>query len=354
MEPRTAADSELIDYELPEELVAQEPAARRDASRLLVLHPSGRLEHRRFADLAEHLGEGDVLVVNDSRVIPARLRARRASGGAVEILLLEAQDETWSALLRPGKAGRTGSVLPLERSDVAARVEGRRGEVFFLRFLDAEKTLGPDEVNALCDGVGETPLPPYIHRRADDSRGAADRDRYQTVYAARPGAVAAPTAGLHFTKELLRTIAERGVERLSVTLHVGLDTFKPMTEEILRSGELHGERVEIRPDVGERLLAARAEGRRIVAVGTTTVRALESFAAEPGRRSYRERTTLFIRPGHRFRMVDALLTNFHLPRSSLLLLVSAFASRERILRAYEEAVQNRYRFYSYGDAMLIL
>ena len=365
-------EPELIDYDLPPELIAQEPPVRRDEARLLLVDRKRKtLEHLRFQDIADHLGPGDLLVLNDTRVIPARLRAHRSSGGAVEILLLEEEEDrsrTWKVLLRPGRAGREGAALHLEDPDggrtVTARVVGRSGEVFFLNFLEEGRLLDRNATLSLCEALGETPLPPYIRREPGEARNPLDRERYQTVYASNPGAVAAPTAGLHFTRELLARLESRGVESVPVTLHVGLDTFKPLSPETLQSGKLHGEWIEVSGRSGERLLAARREGRRIVAVGTTSVRVLESFAASPSplsslavstpaKPAYRERTTLFIRPGHSFRMVDALITNFHLPRSSLLLLVSAFAGRELVLRAYAEARKEKYRFYSYGDAMLI-
>ncbi len=353
------SDIDLIDYALPPERIAQKPTGRREASRLLVLDRSrGATEHHRFHDVTRFLRRGDLLVVNDTRVVPARLRARRPTGGAVEMLLLEERPETpgtWRVLLRPGKFGREGNTFSLDGADAfTAQAVGREGDVFLVQFREDGRLLERAEVFTVCEAVGETPLPPYIKRQPADTRFAEDRDRYQTVYADQPGAVAAPTAGLHFTEPLLDRIAEQGVERVSLTLHVGLDTFKPLTKDELETGKLHGERVAIGNETGEKLLAARAAGRRIVAVGTTCVRALESFAASTGTLPYRERTTLFIRPGHTFRMVDALITNFHLPRSSLLLLVSALAGRETVLRAYEEAIAEEYRFYSYGDAMMIV
>lgn len=349
-------EPQLIDYDLPQRLIAQEPAPRREASRLLVLdRRGGSIEHRRFHEVPSLLGPGDLLVVNDTLVIPARLRALRPSGGAVEVFLLEEESpRIFRTLLRPGKAGRAGRELQLAGDpSVRVRVLGRDGDEFRAAFSRGGRDLETAEVHAVCEAVGETPLPPYIHREVEDARRAGDRERYQTVFAARPGAVAAPTAGLHFSRELLERIEERGVEIVKITLHVGRDTFKPLTEREIESGELHGEPMEIGIDAGRRLRAAKDQGRRIVAVGTTCVRALESFALGSGELPHRARTRLFIRPGHEFRMVDALITNFHLPRSSLLLLVSAFAGREAILEAYREAIAMEYRFYSYGDAMLI-
>ncbi|MEM7231210.1 MAG: tRNA preQ1(34) S-adenosylmethionine ribosyltransferase-isomerase QueA [Planctomycetota bacterium] len=345
---------EFIDYDLPAEFIAQRPAERRDASRLLVLpRHSGDVEHRTFHAIGKFLREGDLLVMNDTRVIPARLRARKTTGGAVEVFLLEeCEDRRWSALLKPGKAARSedGFVVELD-PETRILCDGRTDEGFSIRFERDGETLDTAAVLALCDDCGETPLPPYIAR--DDGKDAADLARYQTVYAKHPGAVAAPTAGLHFTESLLADLRSKGIEQAFVTLHVGVDTFRPLTEGQLVSGRLHGERVSIDRENGERILQAREEKRRIVAVGTTTARALESFGASELGLPFVERTQLFIRPGYEFRILDALITNFHLPRSSLLLLVSALSSKERILDAYEAAKRERYRFYSYGDAMLI-
>jgi S-adenosylmethionine:tRNA ribosyltransferase-isomerase len=353
---------ELLDYELPEELIAQEPAAERSDARLLVLdRASGLREHRGVRDLPSLLRPGDLLVVNDTRVLPARLRARRASGGAIEIFLLEPLAENamrWTCLVQPGKTVRRGGPFELvEAPDVSANlVEDASTRTWTVELRRAGLGLDRDAVELLCDAIGETPLPPYIRREPTDRTRSDDRERYQTIWAERRGAVAAPTAGLHFTPGLLAELDARGIERVAVTLHVGQDTFRPLSEEVLKTGRLHGERVEISRESIERIRSARRDGRRIVAVGTTTVRALESLARRADGDSdahFAERTTLFIRPGHEFRLVDALITNFHLPRSSLLLLVSAFASRESILAAYHEAVRERYRFFSFGDAMLI-
>ena len=352
-------NSDLIDYRLPPELIAQEPTERRDASRLLVLdRQRDTIEHRRFHEITDYLVSGDVLVVNDTRVIPARLRGHRQTGGAVEMLLLEEDRErpgVWSVLLRPGKAGREGNQLRLDgKKNVSARTVGRHGNMFFVEFRENDRKLDKDKVIELCEEIGETPVPPYIKRASNDERLSRDRERYQTVYAAPSGAVAAPTAGLHFTDDLLTRLEAQGVQRFAITLHVSFDSFKPLTQETLQSGKLHGEWVDISRDTAESLCEVRRNGRRIVSVGTTSARALESFGRAGNELPYRERTTLFIRPGHQFRMMDALITNFHLPRSSLLLLVSAFAGRDRILQAYEEAKKQGYRFYSYGDAMLIV
>jgi S-adenosylmethionine:tRNA ribosyltransferase-isomerase len=351
-------DLALYDYELPPELIAQEPAAQRDGSRLLVIdRRDGSVTHRRFRDVAEILETGDLLVVNDTRVIPARLRAHKDSGGAIEVLLVESDDATseWTALWKPGKAFRQGATIHLDGAPGVTVVPLRRErELFVIAFERDGRRLTPSDTILLSEEVGETPLPPYIRRSKDEGRRPADRSRYQTIYASEPGAVAAPTAGLHFTEDLLQTIAAKGVERVAVTLHVGIDTFKPLSEEAVRTGELHGERVHIDRDTACRIEDARSCGRRIVAVGTTTARTLESFAAAGRPAPYDERTRLFIRPPYEFQQVDALITNFHLPRSSLLMMVGALVGREQLLEIYRDAVQRGYRFFSYGDAMMIV
>jgi S-adenosylmethionine:tRNA ribosyltransferase-isomerase len=308
-----------LEYELPAELIAQQPAARRDESRLLVYdRESGAVRHRRFADLPDELGRGELVVVNDTRVLPARIRTHRESGGAVEVLLLEplAEDGLWEGLARPSRRLRAGE---------------RLGPVELL------ERLGEGKWRLRLEGAlaGEPPLPPYI------TEPLADPERYQTVYAREEGSAAAPTAGLHFTRELLQRL---DVER--VTLHVGLDTFRPVSVDDLADHALHSERYEVRPDAWERI--RRAD--RVLAVGTTTVRVLETVASN---NLLQGRTRLFIRPGYEFRRVDALLTNFHLPRSTLLALVMAFAGVEETRELYRLAIEERYRFYSFGDAMLI-
>ena len=312
-------DSNELDYELPQELIAQQPPERRDASRLLVHErATGAIRHRVFADLPEELRD-ELVVVNDTRVVPARLELRRASGGAAEVLLLERLDRngTWEALARPSRKLKAGERLgPVELLEPLG--EGR----WRLR-LDG-------------DPAGETPLPPYITEPLADAR------RYQTVYADEAGSAAAPTAGLHFTPELLDQL---DIER--VTLHVGLDTFRPLTADTLEQHELHGERYSVRPEAWERIAAAD----RVLAVGTTSVRVLETVASNS---LLQGRTSLFVTPGFEFRRVDALLTNFHLPRSTLLALVMAFAGVAETRALYREAISERYRFYSFGDAMLVL
>jgi len=343
-------DVALFDYPLPPELIAQEPVAPRDASRLLRLdRASGRREDRRFHELPDLLRPGDCLVWNDSRVIPARLLGTFATDGRpVELLLLrEVASGHWEAMARPGRRCRPGVRLQLAGGAARAVVLERtpRGN----RVLRIET---PDSVRDLLERHGLPPLPPYIERH--DSPKPEDWQRYQTVYARDPGSVAAPTAGLHFTTELIERVRGRGVEIHAVTLHVGPGTFRPVQGEDVEAHRMESEQVTIPGGTAEAVNRAKAEGRRVVAVGTTTTRALEWAAGAGGRlRPEAGEADLFIQPDHRFRVVDGLVTNFPLPRSTLLVLVSAFAGREAILAAYAHAVQTRYRFYSYGDAMLI-
>ncbi|HTE55288.1 MAG TPA: tRNA preQ1(34) S-adenosylmethionine ribosyltransferase-isomerase QueA [Kofleriaceae bacterium] len=363
-------------YDLPPERIAQHPTDRRDASRLLaVAAPNtsaaapdladradlGDLADLRFTDLAELVPDGAVLVVNDARVIPARLRARKPTGGNVELLLLEPADPdrpdaAWVALARSHKPLRAGAELALlDRDDqpaALARIASPRrpdGTVLVeLADLDPRAGAPPPTPLAILERLGDVPLPPYIERAAGAE--PADRDRYQTVYAARPGAVAAPTAGLHFTPELLAALDARGITRAPLTLHVGLGTFAPVRGDDLRAHRLHRERYVI-PDETARLVGS---GRPVVAIGTTSVRALEAAALGPREvRPGPGSTDLFIGPGFRFQIVDHLVTNFHLPGSTLLVLVCAFAGHARVMAAYRHAVAAGYRFYSYGDAMLL-
>jgi S-adenosylmethionine:tRNA ribosyltransferase-isomerase len=342
-----------FDYDLPPGRIAQRPAPRREDARMLVLRRAGGApEHRRVADLPEFLRAGDLLVVNDTRVIPCRLEARKPTGGRVELFLLEERAPgLWDALLHASRRPRPGTPLAIGSGRARATVveEGERGRAL----VRVESDVPFAEVLA---AEGRTPLPPYIARAgADAAQESADRERYQTVYARAPGAVAAPTAGLHFSEALLARLASAGVGRAAVTLHVGLGTFRPVTSERAEDHVLEAERYEVAAAAAEAVAAARRAGGRVVAVGTTTVRTLETAAAGDGEvRASSGRSALFIRPPYRFRAVDALLTNFHLPRSTLLMLVCAFAGRERVLAAYAEAVREGYRFYSYGDAMLIL
>ncbi len=342
-----------FDYYLPPELIAQEPAPARDASRLLVLdRMTGRIAHRTFSDLPEYLQPGDVLVINDTRVMPARLFGVYDDGKSVEILLVRpAGEHDWEAMVRPAKPARVGRRLllacgHLEATVVTLGIHGRR----ILRF--------PPDVNLrrLLDSYGVVPLPPYIRRRAatEADESLTDRERYQTVYAREDGAVAAPTAGLHFTPELLGRIRDLGVHICPVTLHVGPGTFLPVRTEDLAEHRMESERYTIPEGTADAVNSAKRERRRVVAVGTTSVRSLEHAAQ--GRRTLPAGSgdaDLFITPGFRFRMVDAFLTNFHLPRSTPLILVAAFAGMEATRRAYLDAIARRYRFYSYGDAMLI-
>jgi S-adenosylmethionine:tRNA ribosyltransferase-isomerase len=341
-------DLGLFDYHLPPERIAQYPAERRDASRLLVLdRRAGCWEDRRFVDLPDLLRPGDCLVLNDSRVIPARVFGRLENGTSIELLFLqELTPSRWEALVRPGKHCRVGATLTVGDGQAVARVVESKPDGHRL----IEMTGG--SVRALLEHHGLPPLPPYIRHYAKP--GAEDWERYQTVYAKPEGSVAAPTAGLHFTEELFERLRARGVEVRSLTLHVGPGTFRPIRTTRVEDHRMKAERVEIPEATAAAVNRAKAEGRRVIAVGTTTTRAIESAAGDGNQvRRFSGATDLFIAPGHRFRVIDALLTNFHLPRSSLLLLVSAFADRELILDAYRHGVEAGYRFYSYGDAMLI-
>jgi S-adenosylmethionine:tRNA ribosyltransferase-isomerase len=326
-------------FELPEDLIAQAPLPERTASRLLHLGADGVVQDLRFTDLARLVAPGDLLVFNDTRVIPARLFARKASGGRAE-LLLERELEGGRALvqLRASKTPAPGTRLAITE-ELGAIVEGRQDNFFVLRF-DAP-------VQAVLEAHGHVPLPPYI-RRGDEPQ---DRERYQTVFAREPGAVAAPTAGLHFDQAQLNRLRSRGVEVGYLTLHVGAGTFQPVRAEQLRTGELHPERLHVPARLCRQITATRALGGRIIAVGTTVMRGLETAAAGGEVAPFDGETRLFIRPGYPFRAVDALLTNFHLPRSSLLMLVAAFAGVAAVRAAYTHAVAARYRFFSYGDAM---
>lgn len=353
MRPRMApsspgpVDPRLLEYDylLPEDRIATYPAADRADARLLVV--GAERADRQVRDLPSLLAPGDLLVVNDSAVIRARLRTRRVSGGAAEILLLGAGPGPVEAMVRPARRLRPG-----ERFEFGELTPGVPGAVTLIAPREdgtwlVEATPSP---LALMEARGEVPLPPYLGRAEEQ----ADRERYQTVYAGPPGAVAAPTAGLHFTPELLAALASRGVELARVTLHVGPGTFRNLRSEDLDRGRLHAESYEVSPAAADAVARTRARGGRVVAVGTTSTRALESAAASDGVvRAGLGRTDLFIRPGYTFRAVDRLLTNFHLPRSSLLMLVAAFGGRARVLDAYAHAVGAGYRFYSYGDAMLL-
>ena len=333
-----------FDYDLPAELIAQHPTPRRRDSRLLVLDAdSARIAHRTFPEIAEHLVPGDLVVVNDTRVIRSRFLATKSTGGRVEMLIerILASDRVL-AWLRFSKEPKHGAFLSVDGGRGFV-VRSRRDELFEL------EVAGMDDAGRFIEQAGMVPLPPYIRREADDE----DAERYQTVYARRPGAVAAPTAGLHFDEALLASLEGRGIELARVTLHVGAGTFAPLRIENIESNTLHREWLDVSVATCDAIARTRARGGRVVSVGTTTLRALESAAAGGAPRPFRGETALFIYPGYVFRCVDMLLTNFHLPRSSLLLLACAFGGADAVLDAYREAVARRYRFYSYGDAMLL-
>lgn len=336
-----------FDYELPKELIAQDPLEDRSSSRLLVLDKkTGALEHRIFREIPELLRPGDCLVLNNTKVIPARLIGARESGGAVEVLLLKlipGQENSWETLVKPGKKARIGTkivfgdgLLSCEVTDIVE--EGNRIVRFSFDGIFEE----------ILDRLGEMPLPPYI------THELKDKNRYQTVYAKYDGSAAAPTAGLHFTNELLETIREKGVDIAEITLHVGLGTFRPVKAETVEEHHMHSEFWQIDDEAAAKINAAKARGSRVIAVGTTSCRTLESAAKEDGTvEAGSGWTDIFIYPGYRFKCIDALITNFHLPKSTLVMLVSALAGREHILAAYEEAIRERYRFFSFGDAMFI-
>jgi len=359
-----------FDFDLPDALIAQHPPSERGGSRLLVLHPNGGLEHATFADLGRYLVAGDLLVLNNTRVFPARLLGHRVpSGGTVECLLVgqlptsnsqlprsadsTARDhsELWECLVHPGQKLKPGARVVFEREGV--RIDG---EVIAMHFQGRRTIrLSTDYAGGLADAidrVGHIPLPPYIKRGDVES----DRERYQTIYARERGSIAAPTAGLHFTAGQLDALAARGIERAEVTLHVGYGTFKPVKADRVEDHSVDAERFTASTETAAALTRAKRENRRIIAVGTTSVRTLESLTIKADGEvvAGSGETTLFIHPGHRFQLVDGMITNFHLPRSSLLMLVSALAGRERVLEAYREAVERGYHFYSYGDAMLVL
>ena len=338
------------DYDLPQHLIAQSPARPRDSSRLLVLHrDSGSIQHSQFRRLPDHLREGDLLVMNDSRVVPARLLGRRAAtGGKAELVLLHRLGgNTWKALGRPARALRTGAEVVIEGAS------GDAGTATVLeRWADGTCVVELQPEDAVL-AAGHTPLPPYIHQLP------ADPDDYQTVYAQADGSAAAPTAGLHFTKPLLESLTERGLRLAYVTLHVGADTFRPVSEASPEKHELHGEYFQLSAETASELNTAREEGRRIVTVGTTSTRVLEQVAQSASANHALIEPTeswahIYILPGHTFRLTSAMITNFHLPRTTLLMMISAFAGRDLVLQAYAEAIAHEYRFYSFGDAMLIV
>jgi len=344
-----------FDFELPERLIAQRPLPERTSSRLLVLHRAdGSTEHRTFTDLAQYLRPGDTLVLNDTKVMPARLLGVKADTGAkAEVLLLKRlEGDRWEALVKPGKKIRRGTFLHFGKS-------GPSDVPLLTAHVEEEGEMGARVIRfsyegifqELLDRLGEMPLPPYIKEKLED------RDRYQTVYARHEGSAAAPTAGLHFTEDFLARLEHQGVKLCRITLHVGLGTFRPVTAETVEEHKMHAEWYSVSQESADLLNEAKSGGGRIVAVGTTSARTLETLGLRfgPGRiEACSGWTDIFIYPGYRFTMVDALLTNFHLPRSTLVMLVSALAGRENILRAYKEAIEREYRFFSFGDAMLII
>ena len=333
-------------YDLPEELIAQTPVEPRDHSRLLVYDRKTKtIEHKHFFDVIDYLKEGDVLVVNQTRVIPARLYGVRSGGGACEFLLLkQLAPKKWESLVRPGAKLKVGKTVSIGDGRMTATIVGEaEGGARVVEF-DCEGTF-----EETLDALGEMPLPPYIHERL------TDKNRYQTVYAKEDGSAAAPTAGLHFTPELLEKIKSKGITVAPVLLHVGLGTFRPVKAEDVEDHEMHKEYYEVSEETASIIEKAKKEGRRIVAVGTTSVRTLEASSLETGAvHAEKNWTQIFIKPGYHFNSVDALITNFHLPGSTLLMLISALMGREEALRVYNTAVQEKYRFFSFGDAMLIL
>ena len=331
-------------YDLPEERIAQTPVEPRDHSRLMVLHRSDNsIEHRHFYDIIDYLNPGDALVINETRVIPARLIGERPSGGACEILLLkQLAPKKWEAIVRPGKKLRTGAQVLFGGGRLVATIAEVKEDGGRIVDFACEVTM-----EAALDELGEMPLPPYIHEKLQD------RERYQTVYARQEGSAAAPTAGLHFTPELMERIRAKGVDIVPVLLHVGLGTFRPVKVENVEEHEMHSEYFEVSEDAARRINAARERGCRVIAVGTTSVRTLESAAVDGRVVAQKGDTQIFIRPGYQYQMVDALITNFHLPGSTLVMLVSALYDREHILEAYRVAVEDKYRFFSFGDAMFI-
>lgn len=333
-------------YELPEELIAQTPLQQRDASRLMVLNRvTGEIQHKHFYDIIDYLRPGDCLVLNDSRVLPARLLGHRPTGGAVEVLLLrDLGDKKWECLCKPGKKMREGDTVSFGDGELTATVcqvqeDGNRIVEFHYEGIFLE----------VLERLGKMPLPPYIKAELKD------QERYQTVYSREVGSAAAPTAGLHFTQELLETIREKGIKTAFVTLHVGLGTFRPVKAEEVTEHHMHSELCMMNEETAAILNETKAAGGRVICVGTTSCRTLESLVNEDGSFSAKSKwTDIFIYPGYKFKAMDGLVTNFHLPESTLVMLVSAFAGREHVLNAYKIAVENRYRFFSFGDAMLLI
>lgn len=346
-------------YQLPVELIAQKPVDRRDQSNLLVLdRATEKMSHHRFSALDNFFKSGDVLVVNDTAVIPGRLEGKKDTGGKVEVLICGfdgncmlpkiKEDLVYECLVKAAKPPRTGSLFYFDEG-LTAKVIERGNGTYFIRFYTDH------DFEMLLDRIGKVPLPPYIRRSPELKPPCDDRVAYQTVYASEKGAVAAPTAGLHFTAELLQRLKAKGIAVVAITLHVGYGTFLPVRAQDIRSHQMHSEAYSITRQAADKINSVRAAGHRVVAVGTTCVRTLEHASASGGHvQPGKGCCDLFIYPGYRFKAVDAMITNFHLPKSTLLMLVSAFAGREKVLNAYEEAIKRKYRFYSYGDAMLIV
>lgn len=344
------------DYQLPEQQIAQNPAVPRDSARLLVVSSETSHQHRIFRDLPQVLQPGDLLVLNNTRVIPARLYGRKPGGAEVEVLLLEEQQpDRWLALVRPGKRLKPGAQIWFDSStedttqpnsrltaDVLATDEPTGGRIIQFNLPEGQF------LYEVLEQLGQVPLPPYI------TESEADPEQYQTVYGDRPGAVAAPTAGLHFTPELLAQLKAKGIDQAFITLHVGVGTFRPVETDNITTHQMHGEWVEVPPETVEKIRHTQAQGGRVFAVGTTVTRALEGAAQAGTLQPYRGKVDLFIYPGYQWQVVQGLITNFHLPKSSLLMLVSALIGRKRLLELYQEAIAQNYRFYSFGDAMLIL
>ena len=333
-------------YDLPEELIAQDPLEKREMSKLMILDKeSGEIEHKVFKDVIDYLNPGDCLVINDTKVLPARLYGNRVStGGMVEILLLKRVDkDVWECLVKPGKKAKIGNRIEFGEGKLVGEIidvveEGNRLIKFEYDGIFEE----------ILDEIGTMPLPPYIHHKLED------KNRYQTVYAMNNGSAAAPTAGLHFTKELLKKIEDKGIEIVRVTLHVGLGTFRPVKVDDVTNHHMHSEYYEVSEEAANKINSIKAAGGRIICVGTTSCRTIESASDDSGKViPSKGNTEIFIYPGYKFKVLDCLITNFHLPESTLLMLVSALASKENIMKAYHEAIDNRYRFFSFGDAMLI-
>ncbi|MDZ8119927.1 tRNA preQ1(34) S-adenosylmethionine ribosyltransferase-isomerase QueA [Pontiella agarivorans] len=341
--------TDLFNYDLPPELIAQHPPERRELARMMVLHrDTGTIEHRQISDIVDYLREPDVVVVNNTKVIPARIFGHKASGGKVELLLLEETDsKVWKVLMKASRRPKVGDTLTLCSGKASAEMlyDGEQGEAVLN--IRSDRPL-----MEILDEEGVPPLPPYIARKEQTPEQIAeDKNRYQTVFAKTPGSAAAPTAGLHFTPELFQTLEKQGVSKAELTLHVGLGTFRPVSAEIITDHEMHHERYEVSETAAAKISNARKTGGRVVAVGSTSVRTLESL---PNIGSAEGSTNIFIYPPYDFKHVDAILTNFHLPKSTLLMMMSAFAGRDLMLKAYKTAVAEKYRFFSYGDCMLIL